>query len=124
MSLYRTESASISSAFASKRSERIMPSLIKYFRAASIHFRVSINPAPLKSAPPKRCCIQGFFSDAFKKGDKIRLEYITGKGLKVYKNNVYKGIVPGLEFKNALFSIWLGTKPADASLKNKMLGKA
>ena len=52
------------------------------------------------------------------------MEYVTGAGLKVYKNNVYKGVVPGVEFKKALFSIWLGTKPADAALKNKMLGKA
>jgi hypothetical protein len=77
-----------------------------------------------KATEAQKNTLKGFFSDAFKKGDKIRLEYVTGAGLKVYKNNVYKGVVPGLEFKKALFSIWLGTKPADAALKNKMLGKA
>ena len=29
----------------------------------------------------------------------------------------------GLEFKKALFSIWLGNVPADANLKEGMLGK-
>jgi hypothetical protein len=77
-----------------------------------------------KATEAQKNSLKGFFSDPFKKGDKIRLEYVSGKGLKVYKNNVYKGVVPGLEFKKALFSIWLGTKPADAVLKNKMLGKA
>jgi hypothetical protein len=77
-----------------------------------------------KATEAQKNTLKGFFSDPFKKGDKIRLEYVTGAGLKVYKNNVYKGVVPGVEFKKALFSIWLGTKPADAALKNKMLGKA
>ncbi len=77
-----------------------------------------------KATEAQKNSLKGFFSDPFKKGDKIRLEYVSGKGLKVYKNNIYKGVVPGLEFKKALFSIWLGTKPADAVLKNKMLGKA
>jgi hypothetical protein len=30
--------------------------------------------------------------------------------------------VEGLNFKKALWAIWLGDKPADAKLKKKMLG--
>lgn len=64
-----------------------------------------------------------FFKDEFKKGDQIDLEYISGKGVVVKKNGTKLGTASGLEFKKALFSIWLGTKPADSSLKKGMLGK-
>jgi hypothetical protein len=76
-----------------------------------------------KATEAQKTTLKGFFADPFKKGDKIRLEYVSGSGVKVYKNGVYKGVVAGLEFKKALFSIWLGTKPPSAELKNKLLGK-
>ncbi|TGD59273.1 chalcone isomerase family protein [Flavobacterium humi] len=41
----------------------------------------------------------------------------------VYKNDVLKGIVPGFDFKKALFGIWLSNKPVDDDLKNELLGK-
>jgi hypothetical protein len=34
-----------------------------------------------------------------------------------------KGTIKGLDFKKAVFGIWLGEKPADAKLKKGMLGK-
>jgi predicted transposase/invertase (TIGR01784 family) len=34
-----------------------------------------------------------------------------------------KGKIEGIEFKKALFSIWLGSTPADSTLKKGMLGK-
>ena len=76
-----------------------------------------------KATEAQKTTLKGFFADPFKKGDKIRLEYVSGSGVKVYKNGVYKGVVAGLEFKKALFSIWLGTNPPSAELKNKLLGK-
>ncbi len=65
----------------------------------------------------------GFFTGEFKSGDKIHLEYTPGKGVTAKKNGTNLGTVSGLEFKKALFSIWLGSKPADAALKKGMLGK-
>ena len=67
---------------------------------------------------------QGYFSAAIKKGDDIQIIYKPGKGTAVIINGSYKGLVEGLEFKKALFSIWLGSKPADSGLKKEMLGKA
>lgn len=67
---------------------------------------------------------QGYFSAAIKKGDEIQLIYKPGKGTAVLINGSYKGLVEGLEFKKALFSIWMGNKPADSGLKKAMLGKA
>lgn len=41
----------------------------------------------------------------------------------VYKNGTKKGSIDGLDFKKALFGIWLCNKPADEDLKEGMLGK-
>ena len=64
-----------------------------------------------------------FFKGEFKDGDKIDIDYIPNKGVVVTMNGKKLGTLSGLEFKKALFSIWLGTKPADSSLKKGMLGK-
>jgi hypothetical protein len=64
-----------------------------------------------------------FFSEPIKEGDKINLDYLPGKGVRVTKNGTVKGTIPGIEFKKALFSIWLGTPPVQESLKAEMLGK-
>ena len=63
------------------------------------------------------------FTSAFKKGDKINFEYLPNKGVTVEKNGTQLGVIEGLEFKKALFSIWLGNVPADVNLKEGMLGK-
>jgi hypothetical protein len=65
----------------------------------------------------------GLFKGEFKDGDKINIDYIPNKGVVVTMNGKKLGTVSGLEFKKALFSVWLGKKPADSSLKSGMLGK-
>ena len=40
----------------------------------------------------------------------------------VYKNDKLKGTIPGLDFKQALFGIWLGDDPVDEKLKKDLLG--
>jgi hypothetical protein len=64
-----------------------------------------------------------YLSEEFKDQDKIYLDYVPNVGTKIYKNSELKGTIPGLEFKKALFAIWLGSNPAQESLKNNMLGK-
>ncbi|UZO80068.1 chalcone isomerase family protein [Aquimarina sp. ERC-38] len=56
-------------------------------------------------------------------GQVYDIVYEKGKGSVLYKNGVEKGFVEGLDFKTALFNIWLGKKPADKDLKSEMLGK-
>ena len=62
------------------------------------------------------------FKDEISSGNIFDIVYLNGKTT-VYKNGTEKGFVSGLEFKKALFSIWLGKKPVDKDLKNGMLGK-
>lgn len=55
-------------------------------------------------------------------GDRYVLDYIPGTGTKITKNKKLQGIIPGVDFKNALLEIWLGNFPADSSLKKGLLG--
>jgi len=64
-----------------------------------------------------------FFNDEMKEGDSINLEYSPKEGLTVIKNGEERGKIEGIEFKKALFSIWLGSNPSDETLKKGFLGK-
>lgn len=57
-----------------------------------------------------------------KKGDIILLDYLPGIGTEVHINDGLKGMIPGDDFYQALLKVWLGNEPADANLKNAMLG--
>ncbi|MBU3660406.1 MAG: chalcone isomerase [Flavobacteriales bacterium] len=76
-----------------------------------------------KATPEQIKKFMGFFNEEIKEGDRINLEYTPKEGLVVIKNGTEKGKIEGVEFKKALFSIWLGSTPADATLKKGMLGK-
>lgn len=64
----------------------------------------------------------GFVSEEIEVGQVFDMVYEKGKGSVLYKNGVEKGFVEGLDFKKALFNIWLGNDPVDKGLKNEMLG--
>ena len=61
------------------------------------------------------------FKDEITEGNIFDIVY-NNEEVTVYKNGTKKGSVKGLEFKKALFGIWLSSKPADKDLKKKMLG--
>ncbi len=61
------------------------------------------------------------FKDAIAKGDTFDMVYLPMHGVIVNKNGKLKGAVAGTKFKQALFSIWLSNKPADATLKQALL---
>lgn len=66
--------------------------------------------------------ISAGFKDDIKVGDIFDLIYMPGTGTALHKNNNAIVTIAGLDFKKALFGIWLCDEPADANLKNKMLG--
>jgi hypothetical protein len=55
-------------------------------------------------------------------GDRYELTYLPGHGTELALNGFVRGRIEGAEFASALFSIWLGQQPFDASLKNQLLG--
>jgi hypothetical protein len=64
------------------------------------------------------------FREPIAEGDVFDIVHQPGKGLQVYKNgNLKSTVAGGLAFKQAVFGIWLGDKPAHAGLKKGMLGK-
>ena len=65
----------------------------------------------------------GVFVEEIKENDIFDLVYTTADGVKVFKNEALKATIPGLDFKRALFGIWLGEKPAQKSLKKALSGK-
>ncbi len=91
-------------------------------------FNESVKEGFAKSTSGKATAEQikkfkSFFSAEFKANDEINIIYVPGKGTAVTINGKYKGIVAGLDFKKALFGIWLGDKPASSKLKKGMLGQ-
>ncbi len=64
-----------------------------------------------------------YFEGKPKKGNGATFVYIPGVGTVVNVNKKYRGIIEGLDFKKALFGIWLGDNPADKDLRNAILGK-
>ena len=59
-----------------------------------------------------------------RKGDVIRFDYMPEEGTQVWINDTLNGTVPGEDFFAALLKIWLGPKPAEAKLKDALLGNA
>jgi hypothetical protein len=80
------------------------------------------NTTAGKSTPDQIAMFKKYLKDPFVEGDEIVLNYHNTDGVYLYKNGKERGTFKGLDFKQALFGIWLGGKPADSSLKDDMLG--
>jgi hypothetical protein len=80
------------------------------------------NTSVGKYSPKDIQSFKEFLSDAFEPNDEILLSYGPEKGTILSKNGQVRGSFTGLPFKQALFAIWLGDKPAQNSLKQQMLG--
>ncbi len=54
-------------------------------------------------------------------GDKYDIIYLPSQGLSISKNGINKGSIEGLDFKKAVFNIWLAETPVDENLKESLL---
>jgi hypothetical protein len=63
-----------------------------------------------------------FSLEPITKGNLFELNYTPGVGVVVAKNGKVLATIDGLDFKTALWGIWLGDEPADKGLKTGMLG--
>lgn len=61
--------------------------------------------------------------EKFESGTAMTLAYEPGVGTHLMEGDNSISVIEGLEFKQALFGIWLSDKPAQKSLKKAMLGK-
>lgn len=78
------------------------------------------NTAPLKD---KIASFKDAFKDEIVKGDHFVIAYVKGSGTEIHKNGKKIKTIKGLDFKKALFAIWLGKECADEDLREGMLGK-
>jgi len=78
------------------------------------------NLVPIKKSVDT---FNSFFTEDARKGDIYDIVYAPGEGVTVSMKGKLMGTITGLDFKKALFAIWLGEKPVDNSLKQGMLGK-
>ncbi len=58
-----------------------------------------------------------------KSGEEAFVTYLPGTGTTLVLNGKQVGVIPGKDFADAMFAVWLGAKPADAGLKAGMLGQ-
>lgn len=69
--------------------------------------------------------LEPFNAREFRKGDIVRMRYHAG-GLTTFHRRGSEekplGEIPGLEFKKALFAIWLGPDPVQESLRDDLVG--
>jgi hypothetical protein len=59
-----------------------------------------------------------------KKGDVLGLSYQPGAGVTVTINTNELAVIPGADFQQVLYSIWLGPHPPNVSLREGLLGLA
>jgi hypothetical protein len=78
------------------------------------------NTAPLQARIDK--FVNLFSLEPIVKGNTFELDYTPGVGVQVQKNGKPLATIDGLDFKTALWGIWLGGEPADKGLKEGMLG--
>ena len=64
-----------------------------------------------------------WFDQDMLKGEQIVFTYVPGRGTEVVVKGAVRGTIEWADFMRALWSVWLGEKPADGGLKKGMLGK-
>lgn len=67
--------------------------------------------------------LEGLYTDV-EPGDRYALTYLPGVGTELALNGRPLGRVEGTDFAAAVFSIWFGEAPLDASLKAGLLGRS
>lgn len=71
---------------------------------------------------PELAALNAAMTDV-KKDDAITLTYLPDRGVGVAVGGKEAAVIPGDEFQRVLFSIWLGAKPPNVSLREGLLGR-
>ncbi|MFT4728814.1 MAG: hypothetical protein ACI9UN_003327 [Granulosicoccus sp.] len=78
------------------------------------------NVAPIQAGIDQLVAV---LPEKLESGSAMTLAYEPGVGTHLMDGDKSISVIEGLEFKQALFGIWLSDKPAQKSLKKAMLGK-
>jgi hypothetical protein len=83
-------------------------------------FKANIDQQQLASLQERIIKFNSMF-DTVKRGDRVILEYLPGKGTRVIIRNQEKGLIAGKDFSDALLAIWLGKEPVSSELRKELL---
>ena len=92
-----------------------------FARSTSALILKNIGPVLFEQLRPRIDKLNALYDDV-RRGDKYTLTYIPGAGTTMALNGVFKGTLHGADMARAVFSMWFGKKPLDASLKEALLG--
>lgn len=83
----------------------------------------NVDAAALERIQPQMVAMAALYRDV-EPGDRYALTYVPGRGTELALNGRTLGVVRGAEFARAMFSIWLGERPLNGSLKSRLLGES
>lgn len=84
-------------------------------------FEQNLSPEAFRALRPRIANFNGLFP-TLRKGDRVDIDMLPGVGTQVWVNGDLRGKVVGDDFARALLHVWLGKHPADADLKQALLG--
>lgn len=93
-----------------------------FVKSTTIMIENNVSPRQFNKLRPQIEQMNALYRDV-KPGDRYAATYIPGVGTELALNGKPLGVVPGFEFANAYFSIWLGEHPIDKGFRNHLLGK-
>jgi hypothetical protein len=97
--------------------ERMKEAIIEGFKKST-----GDKTAPIQAKIDK--FVKVFSLEPIVKGNEFDITYTPKEGVQIAKNGKVLETIEGLDFKTALWGIWLGNEPADKGLKAGMLGIA
>jgi len=89
-------------------------------KAADTLLAQNLDPERLAVLRPRIAQMHALYEDV-KPGDRYALTYIPNQGTELTLNGQRKGLIEGADFASAYFSIWLGERPLDVSLRDQLL---
>jgi hypothetical protein len=78
------------------------------------------NTAPIQGKIDK--FISVLSEENVKLHDVLEFNYVPGKGVTYIMNGKSRVVIPGADFRQAFFGIWLSNNPVSPKLKNQLLG--
>ncbi|MBA3939354.1 MAG: chalcone isomerase family protein [Planctomycetes bacterium] len=94
-----------------------------FVKATNATIGDNISAATLAAIRPQVDALNKLYVD-IKAGDRYALTYVPKTGTELSRNGTALGTVPGADFAQALFAIWVGEKNIDARLRTSLLTKA
>ena len=98
----------------------IFPHVPKEKMVETLEENITKNPHIQQDTIQKIRRAQSWMED-YTEGDEIIFDYIPEKGTIITVKGIEKGIIPGEDFMQAIFSIYIGSNPASEQLKQGLL---